>query len=218
MSWQGCAKIGRGLCLIFRFLIFFFNHVFVIFLNSFSARFVTAVVSKIRLGQDMCWSRLNLVEVLRALTVSWIQRCIREALIWCSLLNTIHNDHHQHHHYHHHHHHDYHHDHHESKIRSLLKTICNMMPVMMMTVVIIYHNSLQEQITQDNLSLFYFEPTQQILQTTPTIMLHYKFHRFFAISTGRPGRWQSPFHPPRNTNRVFKAFSHLAKFSLRCKQ
>ena len=82
-----------------------------------------------------------------------------------------------------------------------------MMPVMMMTVVIIYHNSLQEQITQDNLSLFYFEPNQQILQTTPTIMLHYKFHRFFAISTGRPGRWQSPFHPPRNTNRVFKAFS-----------
>ena len=56
-----------------------------------------------------------------------------------------------------------------------------MMPVMMMTVVIIYHNSLQEQITQDNLSLFYFEPNQQILQTTPTIMLHYKFHRFLLF-------------------------------------
>ena len=56
--------------LICPLVIYFFNQVFVIFLNSFSARFVTALMSKTRLSQDMCWSRLNLVEVLRALAGS----------------------------------------------------------------------------------------------------------------------------------------------------
>ena len=56
-----------------------------------------------------------------------------------------------------------------------------MMPVMMMTSVIIHHHNLQEQITQDHLSLFYTELKHQILQTTPTIMLYYKFHRFLLF-------------------------------------
>ena len=65
-DWERTV-LGDSICLL---VIYFFNYVFVIFLNSFSARFVTAVVSKIRLSQDMCWSRLNLVEVLRALAGS----------------------------------------------------------------------------------------------------------------------------------------------------
>ena len=78
--------------------------------------------------------------------------------------------------------------------------------MMMMTSLIIYHHNLQEQITQDHLSLFYTELKQQFFANNANNHVALQIPSFFAISTG-PGRWQSPFHPPRNTNRVFKAFS-----------
>ena len=47
--------------------------------------------------------------------------------------------------------------------------------------IIINHHNLQEQITQDHSSLFYTEVKHQLLQTLPTIMLHYKFHLFLLF-------------------------------------
>ena len=76
----------------------------------------------------------------------------------------------------------------------------------MMTIVIIYHHNLQEQITRDHLSLFYTELKQQFFANNANNHVALQIPSFFAISTGSY-RWQSPFHPPRNTNRVFKAFS-----------
>ena len=87
-----------------------------------------------------------------------------------------------------------------------------MMPAMMMTSVIIHHHNLQEQITQDHLSLFYTKSCKQCQKscciTNSIFFCHFHLSRSVAIS----------FSSSEKYKQSFQSVFHLAKFSLRCKQ